>query len=216
MQGIQSHIADQDGNMTDLKLFAEGLSIKVTNNADNTGASLDLRSGKVALSSTQISFRGLVSFQSLKTAGQTVINGANITTGFMSADRIRGGTIDADEINVTNLNADSITAGAFSGDRIEAYAITASKIATDAIVNRHLTSGSVYPSTCNSTINGYFADVIYANKVFAGSARVNKMLVSEADIALLNLYRGPALKPITLVSPSDISQLEYIAGSLKS
>ena len=192
VQGIQSHIADQDGNMTDLKLFAEGLSIKVTNNADNTGASMDLRSGKIALSSTQISFRGLVPFESLKTAGQTVINGANITTGFMSADRIRGGTIDADEINVTNLNADSITAGAFSGDRIEANAITASKIATDAIVNRHLTSGSVYPSTCNSTINGYFADVIYATKIVTGQMQADnlwtkKMYAAVSEISALTV-----------------------------
>ena len=200
--------------MTDLKLFAEGLSIKVTNNADNTGASLDLRSGKVALSSTQISFRGLVSFESLKTAGQTVINGANITMGFMSADRIRGGTIDADEINVTNLNADSITAGAFSGDRIEAYAITASKIATDAIVNRHLTSGSVYPSTCNSTINGYFADIIYTQKVYAGAATAQYIRATYlyGDEFSIGTYKGGNLLGHTRVHLIDKDKATQVVG----
>ena len=43
---------------------------------------------------------GRVSFSDLSTSGKTVINGANITTGYISGDRIKGGTISAtDEIN---------------------------------------------------------------------------------------------------------------------
>ena len=43
---------------------------------------------------------GKVSFSDLSTSGKTVINGANITTGYISGDRIKGGTISAtDEIN---------------------------------------------------------------------------------------------------------------------
>lgn len=213
VQGIQSHIEDQDGNMTDLKLFAEGLSIKVTNNADNTGASLDLRSGKIALSSTQINFRGLVSFESLKTAGKTVINGANITTGYISADRIRGGTIDADEINVTNLTADSIVSGQFSGAFIEADAITASKIAVDAIYNRHLTSGSVRKTTCDMEINNLFADVIYANKCLTGIATIQDLWAVNANIRNLGIGNPGAAIPVKLI---NVSNAHLVLGTAKS
>lgn len=213
VQGIQSHIEDQDGNMTDLKLFAEGLSIKVTNNADNTGASLDLRSGKIALSSTQINFRGLVSFESLKTAGKTVINGANITTGYISADRIRGGTIDADEINVTNLTADSIVSGQFSGAFIEADAITASKIAVDAIYNRHLTSGSVRKTTCDMEINNLFADVIYANKCLTGIATIQDLWAVNANIRNLGIGNPGAAIPLKLI---NVSNAHLVLGTAKS
>lgn len=45
-------------------------------------------------------FTGVVTFNDLKTSGKTVIDAGNITTGYISGDRIKGGTISAtDEIN---------------------------------------------------------------------------------------------------------------------
>ena len=45
-------------------------------------------------------FTGMVTFNDLKTSGKTVIDAGNITTGYISGDRIKGGTISAtDEIN---------------------------------------------------------------------------------------------------------------------
>lgn len=190
IKGIQSHIEDTDNNVADLRLFAEGLTLEVSNSETGTSSVLTLKAGDATLSSNEITLKGLVSFADLKTAGKTTINGSNITTGqinanlittgSLSADRIKGGTIDADYINVTNLSAGSITSGQFGSGRIADGAIINSKIgslavsggniATDAIINRHITSGSIAPSTCNNTINGYFADIIYANKVFAGTA----------------------------------------------
>ena len=68
-------------------------------------------------------------------------------------------------------------AGYFDGAGLTSYSVGGGQIGTDAIVNRHITSGSIYPSTCNSTINGYFADVIYANKVLTGQAVVTTLSV---------------------------------------
>lgn len=65
--------------------------------------------------------------------------------------------------------------GYLDGAGLADMSIYGGKIGTDAVVNRHITAGSIYPSTCNSTINGYFADVIYANKVFAGSATASNI-----------------------------------------
>lgn len=85
------------------------------------------------------------------------------------------------------------SAGYFDGAGLASFSVGGGQIGTDAIVNRHITSGSVYPSTCNSTINGYFADVIYANKVFAGSAVIDK-LASNIVNALKGLnFQGKSL-----------------------
>lgn len=85
------------------------------------------------------------------------------------------------------------SAGYFDGAGLASFSVGGGQIGTDAIVNRHITSGSVYPSTCNSTINGYFADVIYANKVFAGSAVIDK-LASNIVNAIKGLnFQGKSL-----------------------
>lgn len=195
VEGIQSHIEDSDNNISDLKLFAEGLTLSITNSEDGLSSSLSLKSGKVELSSGEIELKGLVSFKDLETAGKTTICGDNITTGqinanlittgTLSADRISGGTINAQNITVTNLTADSITSGSFGSDRISSGAITNSKIGdleitTDKLVdniinNAKLNYGAVSKGTCNNEIQGYFADIIYANKVISGQVQATKL-----------------------------------------
>lgn len=189
VQGIEDHVADTDGNVADLALFARGLTIKVTNNRDNTAASLDLRSGKIALASQQISFRGLVSFESLKTPGATIIDGANITTGYISADRIRGGTIDADEINVTNLTADSIVSGQFSG--------------------AFIADGAISTEKCDATLRRLFADVVDANRILSGSAVASSLLVRQATIAQLRIGDPGSSAPVRIVAASEA---HYVLG----
>lgn len=83
-------------------------------------------------------------------------------------------------------------AGYFDGAGLASFSVGGGQIGTDAIVNRHITSGSVYPSTCNSTINGYFADVIYANKVVTGRVQseklwTNRMYAAIAEISSLTV-----------------------------
>ena len=83
-------------------------------------------------------------------------------------------------------------AGYFNGAGLASYSVGGGQIGTDAIVNRHITSGSIYPSTCNSTINGYFADAIYANKVVTGKVQseklwTNRMYAAIAEISSLTV-----------------------------
>lgn len=66
-------------------------------------------------------------------------------------------------------------AGYFDGAGLMSYSVGGGEIATNAIINRHITSGSIKTTTCDSTINGYFADIIYANKIFAGSATASNI-----------------------------------------
>lgn len=57
-----------------------------------------LKKNGIELSSATVSFTGFVTFNDLSTAGNTVINGANITTGQISADRI-----DTSDLHVKNV-----------------------------------------------------------------------------------------------------------------
>lgn len=53
------------------------------------GASLTLMNGSAILSATDITFEGYVTFKSLSEPGATVINGANIMTGTITADSLK-------------------------------------------------------------------------------------------------------------------------------
>ena len=48
---------------------------------------------------------GLVQFTDLSTSGKTTINGANITTGTLSANRVKGGTMEGSSLKLTSSNA---------------------------------------------------------------------------------------------------------------
>lgn len=70
------------------------------------GASLTLMNGSAILSATDITFEGYVTFKSLSEPGSTVINGANITTGKISADRIDTSTLYAKQVLLNTDDGD--------------------------------------------------------------------------------------------------------------
>lgn len=105
------------------------------------------------------------------------VNGANITgtikAGAVIAESIQAGSVTTDCLAGGAVTSSKIYDGSVINSKIGSLAVNGGNIATDAIINRHLTSGSVATTTCNSTINGYFADIIEANKIFAGTATAN-------------------------------------------
>ena len=64
----------------------DSITLSVTNGSDSS--TIQLKAGSTTISSANITFNGMVTFNDLSTAGSTIINGANITTGTISADRI--------------------------------------------------------------------------------------------------------------------------------
>lgn len=114
--------------------------------------------------------------------GKLEVDGANIT-----------GELNAKTINVTNLNASNISQGelpiarlgdkTIPGTKLGDYTVGNINIATDGINNRCISSGSIATSTCNSEIQGYFADIIETQKLFAGTAVVGflRTQVLKAD-----------------------------------
>lgn len=88
---ISAQIGDVEGAVTQLRLDMNGLSIVVQNGSE--ASVIQLKSGNITLSSGTITLSGMVTFSDLAGSGTTVINGANIQTGSISADRISGGTL---------------------------------------------------------------------------------------------------------------------------
>lgn len=91
-QPVYAKIGDVEGQVTKLALDMDGLTIEVSNGSESSVVSL--KSGSIVLSSGTIQLSGLVSFSDLAGNGTTTINGANIKTGTISADRVSGGTLE--------------------------------------------------------------------------------------------------------------------------
>lgn len=97
-----------------IKQTANSIELTTSDNRTSAGITIKLKNEdgtEIGTDSANITLSGLVKFTDLSTSGSTTINGSNITTGSISANRISGGTINATNINVTNLNASNITRG---------------------------------------------------------------------------------------------------------
>ena len=137
-------------------LAVDKISLSVSNGS--TSSTLTLKAGETILSSEQITFSGLVSFTDLSSAGGTVINGSNITTG----------TLDASKVNVTNLNASNITAGTLTGRTISGGTITGTTI-TGGYIN-----GSVFTSTASG---GEFIQINNGNFYIFGTSSTARLAI---------------------------------------
>lgn len=106
VEGISATVSAQDGRLATLELTVDGIETTVSGKIDGNQAqtlinqsldsitlsaangsessTLTLKYGSTTLASAQITFNGLVNFvtqSDLSTAGQTTINGGNMTTG---------------------------------------------------------------------------------------------------------------------------------------
>ena len=89
-------------DVASLKLSNEEFEVEIAKKTDKDSiiSTINASTEGITISSSKINITGFVEFSDLSTAGYTTINGANITTGYISCDRLKGGTISAaDEIN---------------------------------------------------------------------------------------------------------------------
>ena len=105
----------------------------------------------------------------------------------VSSEKIADGSVINRTIGSGAVDTSELASYAVTNAKIGGNAVDGAKIATDAIINRHLTSGSVATTTCNSTINGYFEDIIAANKLLAGQATITTLKVGTLSV---NGYNG--------------------------
>lgn len=124
--------------------------------------------------------------------GNKIANGAvgsgKLADGSVINSKIGSGAVSSGKIYDGAVGSSKIADSAVINSKIGGNAVAGGNIATDAIINRHLTSGSVATTTCNSTINGYFEDIIAANKLLAGQATITTLKVGTLSVNGHNGY----------------------------
>lgn len=109
VEGVDTEMEELGTQVSEISLKMDSLTLSVSN--DKTSSTLKLMAGSTQLSSAEITFTGVVTFESLSTEGATEINGANITTGMISADRIDASELRVTEVWNANANRAMIVAG---------------------------------------------------------------------------------------------------------
>lgn len=89
VSSITSQIQGINGDISSIEQYVDSITLSVSNGS--TSSTIQLKAGNTIISSQNITFSGVVTFTDLSTSGATTINGNNITTG----------TIDADRLNLT-------------------------------------------------------------------------------------------------------------------
>lgn len=85
-------IKDIEGNITEVESAISSVE-QTANSITSKVNGLDGKYTEIKQTIDGIDLTGKVSFSDLSTAGRTTINGSNITTGTLSADRVLGGTL---------------------------------------------------------------------------------------------------------------------------
>lgn len=85
-QSLSTRITDAEGNISSLTQTVNGFTLSVSNGT--ASSVIRLLANGIQMSSQTIQFTGVVTFSDLEGNGTTVINGNNITTGTISANRL--------------------------------------------------------------------------------------------------------------------------------
>lgn len=85
-QALSTRISNAEGDISSLTQTVNGFTLSVTNGTESS--TIKLMSGSTQISSQVIQMSGMVTFTDLSGNGTTVINGNNITTGTISANRL--------------------------------------------------------------------------------------------------------------------------------
>lgn len=93
---IKDGSRDEHGDVFKIKV------IRIVKPQTSLTSKITMRSDDVEVSSVSITFMGLVTFNSLSTSGATTINGDNIKTGLISADRIDVSTLAVEQVYFKN------------------------------------------------------------------------------------------------------------------
>lgn len=113
VEGVDTEMEELGTQVSEISLKMDSLTLSVSN--AQTSSTLKLMAGSTQLSSAEITFTGVVTFESLSTEGATEINGANITTGMISADRIDASELRVTEVWNPNANRAMIISGGTGG-----------------------------------------------------------------------------------------------------
>lgn len=98
VKGVEYATVSDVGASIEQTINAFEASITLSASTSGNSSTLTLKSGSTVLASADITFSGFVTFNALATSGSTTINGENITTGTISAERIDTSTLRAQKV----------------------------------------------------------------------------------------------------------------------
>lgn len=132
VDGLKIAASDLAGGMASLELTVDGLTTEISGKLDEDDAktlidqslesitlsastsgsssTLELKAGEVTLSSADITFEGMVTFEDLSGSGKSTINGDNITTGKIG---------NANGNTLYDLDAGTLRTGTSASTRVE-------------------------------------------------------------------------------------------------
>ena len=102
IQDIETTTETLNAEVASLRLTSDEFEVEISKKTDkdNIISSINASTEGIKISSSKVNISGLVEFSDLSTPGSTIIHADNITTGYISCNRLKGGTISAaDEIN---------------------------------------------------------------------------------------------------------------------
>ena len=94
----------------------DGIDLKVAKKTDKNSiiSAINMSTESIKISSSKVNITGFVTFSDLSGSGTTTINGDNITSGYISGDRINGGILNAvKEIRFKESDSDQTYARIF-------------------------------------------------------------------------------------------------------
>lgn len=163
-------------DVASLKLSNEEFEVEIAKKTDKDSiiSTINASTEGITISSSKINITGFVEFSDLSTAGYTTINGANITTGYISCNRLKGGTISAaDEINFIGGARIFGTEGELdAGLTVSAAGITLG----GGTVN--FLNGNWYLSSGNMELSNGDLKVVGDITLSSGKATINGSLIS--------------------------------------
>lgn len=104
VNSITTRVTNAEQDISTVEQTANKISWIVA--SGSSSSNFTLTSKMISLVSAGINITGYVTINALKTAGQTVINGGNITTGSIKAERIASGTLTSMTISNANIKMD--------------------------------------------------------------------------------------------------------------
>ena len=181
--GLANRVSDAEGNVNALTQSSQAFDLRLTN-AEGSVASLNLTANSLsatvgqhslAINNLGIQMQGKVSFTNLQTAGQTIIDAGNITTGTLNA------------INITNSNFTSYDAagraflignGAFTIYNANSMIGGMYINSTNEMLVLHSTRGLQLDSSVKiayeSTINGFL--ILHMGNIAQNAASIRALL----------------------------------------
>ena len=132
----------------------KGLTIEVSGKVGNDEiiSRINQSAEAVSINANKVNLTGYVTASDLSGSGTTTINGANITTGTLSADRVSGGTLTG-----TSIIGNTITNGTnFSVDTAGNMTCNNATMSNATMSNATITSGNI---TIPESTQGYGVEV---------------------------------------------------------